>query len=342
MLNFTQAAQAQNSYNNSRALNNFQGCNQNSFQGGNQNPMMMMAMTLMTAALFKMMGDAMGQNAMMPTGPGFGGNNNQNCGCGNGLDDFLGGQNYGNNGCASGNNSGGGYNNGYDNGYNNGYNQGYNNGANNSRGNNSNTYDNNSGNNTNTGNTSSTGKTSGVGKDLPEGINNISYAKACELVKNAGGQLNPDGKPTVLAIRSDNSTSRSYQDAFLVLKPDGTMEKFAANTRPTSKGQDKAMLKEGEYQITPRWKDGKFSNDAFVVGSTAKNSNVAVARDANGDGQYDDDLNGNASSSTIRLHRGKKDGTTSSAGCLNVKDYDSFLNSVGGDQAKFNMVLVSL
>ena len=55
----------------------------------------------------------------------------------------------------------------------------------------------------------STGKTSGVGKDLPQGVDGISYSKACEMVKNAGGQLNPDGKPTVLAIRSDNTTSRS-------------------------------------------------------------------------------------------------------------------------------------
>ena len=127
-----------------------------------------------------------------------------------------------------------------------------------------------------------------------------------------------------------------------MLKPDGTMEKFSANTRPSKCGQNKAMLKNGEYNIKPRWQDGKWQ-DAFIVGSSHDNNNVAVSRDKNGDGQYSEsELNSKNSSDTIRLHRGNKNGTTSSAGCLNVKDYDGFLDALGGRKTEFNMVLVTM
>jgi hypothetical protein len=289
-------------------------------QGFHQNPAMMMAMTLMSATLLSMMSEMAQGNGMMPMGAGGFGNTQDGCG-GSPLNGFLGGPGENNNGSCG-------------NGYNNGYNKGYDRGANNG----GNTVD---GNGSDNNGARGTNGSQRLGKDLPENINNISYSQACDMVKKSGGQLNPDGKPTVLAIRSDNTTSRSYQDAFLVLKPDGTMEKFSANTRPSKAGQDKAMLKNGEYDIKPRWQDGKW-RDAFVVGSSKNNARVDVARDRNGDGQYSDsELNGNASSDTIRLHRGNNNGTTSSAGCLNVKDYDGFLDAVGGRKAEFNLVLVT-
>lgn len=308
----------------------------NPYQSFNANPMMM-AMALMTAAMMSTMTEMMGGNGLVPmSSAGFGGN----APGGSPLNAFLGGPSYGANGCNSGYD--GGYNGGWaNNGYNNGYNNG--NSNSNSKGNLQNRgYTANGGQNSYNNGTCGTGKTNGVGKDLPEGVDNISYTKACEMVKNAGGQLNPDGKPTVLAIRGDNTTSRTYQDAFIVLKPDGTMEKFAANTRPTSAGQDKAMLKNGEYNVKPRWQDAKWQ-DAFIVGSSHDNNRVAVSRDKNGDGQYsDNELNSNNSSDTIRLHRGKSNGTTSSAGCLNVKDYDGFLDALGGRKTEFNLVLVTM
>lgn len=308
MLNTT-LCQTMNSYQNTMALGR---CNPT--QGFASNPMMMMAMTMMSAMVMSMVSEAMGQGMMQMGHPGFGG---MPFGQNSPLGSFLG------NNCDNGAHQGG----------QNEYRRGL-------------IFDPNPNDHNTSGNApsnSATGRTQGVGQNLPEGVNGISYAKACQMVKDAGGQLNPEGKPTVLAIRSKNTTARNYEDAFVVLKPDGTMEKFSANTRPSKAGQDKAMLKPGEYQITPRWKDGKFHNDGFIVGSTRKNMNVGVARDRNGDGQYsDNELNGNASSSTIRLHRGNNNGTTSSAGCLNVKDYDSFLGSVGGSQASFNLVLVTM
>lgn len=183
---------------------------------------------------------------------------------------------------------------------------------------------------------------SGVSANLPGGTEGLTFAKAAELVRKGGGEVNPGGRPTVLALRSKTSASASYQDTFVVLNPDGTLKKFAASTRPTSSGQDRAMLKPGAYEISPRWRDGKYNNDAFLVKSKNGSMTVGVGRDSNGDGVYShQEMNANTSSSLIRLHRGGAT-RTSSTGCLNVQDYDSFLKAVGGRDANFNLVLVNL
>jgi hypothetical protein len=188
----------------------------------------------------------------------------------------------------------------------------------------------------------STSSSSGVSADLPEGVKGLTFAKAAELVKKGGGEVNPGGRPTVLALRSKTAASATYQDSFVVLKPDGTLQPFSANTRPTTSGQDRAMLKPGAYEISPRWRDGKYNNDAFLVKSKSGSMTVGVGRDSNGDGAYSQqEMNGNTSSSLIRLHRGNGD-RTSSTGCLNVRDYDGFLGAVGGRDASFNLVLVNL
>lgn len=170
---------------------------------------------------------------------------------------------------------------------------------------------------------------------------NLSRAQAEDLVRKGGGQVNPNGRPTVLALRSATSATRTYKDTFIVLKPDGSMAPFEGNTRPSTSGKDKAMLKPGAYELSPRWRDGKFNNDAFVVKSANGSMNVGVGRDANGDGVYSDkEMNSNYSSSLIRFHRGRGN-NTSSSGCINCKDYDGFLRAVGGRDASFNFVLVN-
>lgn len=185
---------------------------------------------------------------------------------------------------------------------------------------------------------SSSAPSSGLGES---GIKGLTFAKAAELVRKGGGEVNPDGKPTVLAIRKSTTATSKYDDTFVVLKPDGTLSQFAASTRPTSTGQDRAMLKPGAYEISPRWRDGKYNDDAFLVKSKSGSTNVGVGRDSNGDGQWSkQEMSANTSSDLIRLHRGNSS-STSSTGCLNVKDYDGFLKSVGGRDADFNLVVVN-
>lgn len=187
---------------------------------------------------------------------------------------------------------------------------------------------------------SGAGSTASAG--LKNGVAGLTRAQAEDLVRKGGGKVNPGGKATVLALRTKTSATRTYKDTFIVLKPDGSMQPFVANTRPSRSGYNKAMLKPGAYELSPRWRDGKFNNDAFLVKSSNGSMTVGVGRDANGDGVYSNkEMTSNYSSGQIRLHRGRGN-NTSSSGCLNCKDYDGFLKSVGGRDASFNMVLVNV
>ncbi|MEN9800768.1 MAG: hypothetical protein RL653_4465 [Pseudomonadota bacterium] len=175
-------------------------------------------------------------------------------------------------------------------------------------------------------------------------IQDLTWDKAAEIVRAHGGKVCPNGQPTVLAVRTRNAGARQYEDVFVVLKPDGKMKAFSATTRPhfttDSGGWTPGMLVAGNYDITPRWRDGKFNNDAFIVG-TKGGMTVQIARDRNGDGRYSEsEIANSVGCSEIRLHRGNGNGTPSSAGCLNVKDYDGFLKFLGGRDMRFNLALV--
>lgn len=175
-------------------------------------------------------------------------------------------------------------------------------------------------------------------------IQDLTFEQAKALVQAQGGRLFEDGQPTVLALRTANSGTKEYEDHFVVLKPNGQMAVFAATTRPgfttPSGGWNPEMVVPGNYSLTPRWRDGKFNNDAFILGNTDGGMSVRTAVDRNADGVYSDSEIANPSSSTeIRLHRGNSD-STSSAGCFNVQDYDAFLDFLGGRDATFNLTLV--
>jgi Ca2+-binding EF-hand superfamily protein len=171
-------------------------------------------------------------------------------------------------------------------------------------------------------------------------LKNLTHAQALELVEAQGGVPPRPGSPTVLAVRTESANSRGWEDHFVVLKADGDMKTFAATTRPSytsSKGV--GMLLPGNYRLTPRWKDHKWRN-AFIVNTQNGSMNVRVARDHNGDGRYTGKERTNPGSSVnIRLHPGVN-GAPSSAGCLNVKDYDAFIRYMGGTEVSFHMTLV--
>jgi len=172
-------------------------------------------------------------------------------------------------------------------------------------------------------------------------IQDLTWDKAADIIRAKGGQVNPGGRPTVLAVRTANGGTSSYNDFFVVLKPGGEMKVFEATTRPTHLGAyGQAMVLPGNYELTPRWRDGKFSNDAFILRNADGGMTVDVARDANGDGRYSEkEMNAGYDSDLIRLHRGGSNSTASS-GCFNVQDYDAFLRFLGGRDMKFNLTLV--
>lgn len=171
-------------------------------------------------------------------------------------------------------------------------------------------------------------------------LKDLTYAKAVEMVKAQGGVPPRPGNPTVLAIRTESANSRGWEDHFVVLKADGEMKTFAATTRPSyTSSSGVGMLLPGNYRLTPRWKDHRWRN-AFIVNTQQGSMNVRVARDHNGDGRYTGkERTSPGSSVNIRLHPGVN-GAPSSAGCLNVKDYDAFIRYIGGTEARFNMTLI--
>jgi Ca2+-binding EF-hand superfamily protein len=175
-------------------------------------------------------------------------------------------------------------------------------------------------------------------------LKDLTYDKALDIIKAQGGELPKPGKPTVLAIRTDNAGTRQWEDHFVVLKAGGEMQVFSGTTRPhfttPSGGWNPEMLAPGNYELTPRWKDHKWNN-AFIVNDENGNMNVRTIRDRNGDGRYSaDEMKQLSSSNEIRLHPGSG-GSPSSAGCLNVKDYDAFIRYLGGTEVRFDLTLIN-
>lgn len=176
-------------------------------------------------------------------------------------------------------------------------------------------------------------------------LRNLTFAQATALVKQQGGELFKNGQPTVLALRTENRGTTGYDDWFVVLKPNGEMKAFAATTRPgfttPGGGWDPGMVVPGNYDLWPRPRDGKFNDDAFILGKSGGMS-VPTAKDRNADGRYSqDEIADTVGDDCIRLHRGNAT-TTSSAGCFNVQDYDAFLAFLGGRDMRFNMTLVEI
>lgn len=175
-------------------------------------------------------------------------------------------------------------------------------------------------------------------------LKNLSYDRVCDLIKAQGGKLFENGQPSILAVRTDNAGTVNYEDKFIVVKPNGQMRSFAGTTRPTvtydNNGFSPDMVVTGNYKISPRPADGKWS-DAFYIERQNGDMAVPTAKDRNGDGRYSaSEIANPVLDDEIRLHPGNAT-TTSSAGCFNVQDYSDFLQFIGGHGHAYNMTLVN-
>ena len=54
-------------------------------------------------------------------------------------------------------------------------------------------------------------------------LQNLTWESATALIRQQGGKLFENGQPTVLAVRTENAGTTQYEDAFVVLKPNGEM-----------------------------------------------------------------------------------------------------------------------
>lgn len=191
------------------------------------------------------------------------------------------------------------------------------------------------------------------------GTEREQYAMYASMVTRAGGQVCPNGQPTVLGLRQgDGSSQRSYNDAFVVLTPDGHVHRFGGATHPgqnsstaspdvTGDGRgDVGTIRPGNYRVVP---NGEHAGAAsFHVQTLGGSGNIPGWRDTNHDGQFTDaeraasERRGDTLSGVL-FHQGNAS-TPSSIGCqtMSPAEYRRFLDAVGGSRASFTYTLVNV
>lgn len=179
------------------------------------------------------------------------------------------------------------------------------------------------------------------------------------MVRRAGGEVCPNGQPTVLGLRQGTGgAQRSYQDQFVVLTPDGRVQRFTGATYPgqsrssqspdvTRDGVgDVGMIRPGNYTVVP---NGQHAGAAsFHVRTLSGNGNVPGWRDTSHDGTYSGAEQGASQSrgdtlSGVLFHQGNRN-APSSIGCqtMSPAEFQRFINAVGGPRASFTYTLVSV
>jgi peptidoglycan hydrolase-like protein with peptidoglycan-binding domain len=187
------------------------------------------------------------------------------------------------------------------------------------------------------------------------------YAMYAAMVQRAGGQVCPNGQPTVLGLRQGGGkATRCYEDNFIVLTADGHVQRFGGATHPAQTSStlapnvdgsrdgrgDVGMICPGNYRVVPNGPHGGAASfqvqtldgccDLPGWRNTSHNGQFTAAERARSE-QRGDTLNG------VLFHQGGPD-TPISIGCqtMSPAEYRRFLDAVGGDQACFTYTLVSI
>jgi hypothetical protein len=190
------------------------------------------------------------------------------------------------------------------------------------------------------------------------------YAHYAAIVRQNGGEVCPSGRPTVLGLRglsSDGahhatSSSRSYDDTFVVLTPDGHVREFSGATHPgqnrstmspdvTGDGVgDVGMIKPGNYDVVPNGQHA--GNASYHVRTSGGSGNLPGWRDTNQDGRMSDaeraasDQRGDTLNGVL-FHQGSTYAPTS-IGCqtMSPETYNAFMSAMGGPGQRFSYTLV--
>lgn len=184
------------------------------------------------------------------------------------------------------------------------------------------------------------------------------WDRYARMVRDAGGKVNPGGKPTVLGLRSKMGASSRYTDKFVVLTPDHRVKIFRGSTHPGQSSSsaatdangdgvgDVGVLRPGNYKAVP---NGDHSGKpSFHVTSKSGSDAIPGYRDTNHDGRYSA-AEKRASRrrgdrvTEILFHTGGSSGV-SSIGCMNLppSTIDKFNRAVGGQGGRgFNFTLIN-
>lgn len=172
------------------------------------------------------------------------------------------------------------------------------------------------------------------------------YDYYANLIKERGGSVNADGKPTVLGIRGqdiqgnkhDTTSARSYNDVFVVLTPDKRVLELKGSTHSgqvtTSLVSHVGRINEGNYKVSGSIGD-KYGKPKFHVTTLGGSGNLAAVRDLNDDGRFSAEEKRIArqrgtTQDSILFHTGTRD-SPHSIGCMTMPPdvYDRFVSAVG-------------
>jgi len=187
---------------------------------------------------------------------------------------------------------------------------------------------------------------------------NADFEFYAAMVRRAGGEVCPNGQPTVLGLRNVTGASRQYDDQFVVLKPNGTVERFSGATHPGQRTStmspdvnrdgrgDVGTIRPGNYKVVPNGPHG--GAPSFLVETLSGSGHIPGWRDTNHDGTYSADERARSEArgdtlSGILFHQGNAS-SPRSIGCqtLSSNDYQRFLHAVGGRSARFTYTLVQV
>jgi peptidoglycan hydrolase-like protein with peptidoglycan-binding domain len=194
------------------------------------------------------------------------------------------------------------------------------------------------------------------------------YDHYAAIVRQNGGQVNPDGRPTVLGLRGlamdgtrhASDSTRRYDDTFVVLSRDAQGQPHVRELRgATHPGQTRSSLspdvtrdgvgdvgtiRPGNYEVVPNGNHGGAAS--YHVRTQGGSGSIPGYRDTNHDGRFTDSERAASQSrgdtlTGVLFHQGN---TTSprSIGCqtLAPDDYRDFMRAVGGSRGRFNFTLV--
>jgi peptidoglycan hydrolase-like protein with peptidoglycan-binding domain len=190
------------------------------------------------------------------------------------------------------------------------------------------------------------------------------YDFYANIVKANGGKVNPNGQATVLGVRGmdangnrhDTTINAKYDDTFVVLKPNGTVEEFRGSTHSNPRYQPRApdanrdgrgdlgMIRPGNYSVVP---NGSYvGNASYHVRTEGGSGSLPAYRDTDQSGRISqaerDAAKARGYKQTEILFHQAGTNDNGSMGCQTIasKDYNRFIQAVGGKGAAYNYSLV--
>ena len=184
------------------------------------------------------------------------------------------------------------------------------------------------------------------------------------IVKANGGKVNPNGQATVLGLRGIDSKgnrhattiNKNYDDTFIVLKPNGTVHEFSGATHSNPRYQPRApdanrdgrgdlgMIRPGNYSVVP---NGNFvGNASYHVRTEGGSGSIPAYRDTDQSNTFSqaekDAAKARGYKQTEILFHQAGTNDNGSMGCQTIasKDYNRFIEAVGGRNAAYNYSLV--